>query len=156
MATIDPSLGTIISRHELESKDLEQECPRNVRVEISQKLTDWMMTGHHLDIPPEKIVAIDIDFRTEEQKRVALLNTWGQREGKGATFFKLAEALHRGGRADLVDKLCGMIKSCRGKDSTTFPDKFKPAKEGSSLANQPVLYWKWNCQGCSLRAWVRG
>ena len=41
-----------------------------------------------------------------------------QREGEGATYLKLAEAVYHRNRKDLVDKLCEKIKSGRGVEQS--------------------------------------
>ena len=114
MATIEtdtPSLDDILSRHGLQRKCLDRECPRNVRIEIAEKLSDWEMIGHCFNFPQERIKSIERDCHTEDQRKVALLDAWGQREGSEATYLKLADVLHRRKRRDLVDILCGKIKA---------------------------------------------
>ena len=59
------------------------------------------MIGHYFGIPEEKLVAIQVENRTEEERRVALLSTWNKREGRQATYLVLIHAL--------VDILCGLI-----------------------------------------------
>ena len=86
-------------------------CPREVRDRIALKLEDWKMVGRFLKLPAEKLTAIEVDNKTEEYRRVALLDDWEKREGNGATYLKLAEALHHRGRSDLVKLLCDELKS---------------------------------------------
>ena len=73
------------------------------------KLVDWEMVGYCFSFPPEKIAAIERQNYTEDQRKVALLNAWSEREGDGATFLKLADVLHQRKRNDLVDFLCKAI-----------------------------------------------
>ena len=111
MATAScPSLEDLLSHYELQRKDLEAVCPQEVRDRIALKLEDWKMVGRFLKFPPEKLKAIDRENETEDQRRVALLDEWGKREGKGATYLKLAEVLHQRGRSDLVGILCNELK----------------------------------------------
>ena len=77
-------------------------CPQKVRDRITLKFEDWKMVGRCLKFPPEKLTAIDRENETEEQRRVALLDDWGRREGKGATYSKLAEVLHQRGRSEML------------------------------------------------------
>ena len=109
MAT--PSLEDLISHYGLKKKDLRFVCPRRVRDRIATKLIDWKIAGRFFDFPREKLAAIERDNDTEEQRRIALLDAWGEREGKGATCFKLAEVLHQRERGDLVGLLCDAIKT---------------------------------------------
>ena len=105
------TLKNILFRHGLEEKDLERECPRNIRDTIASKIVDWKMAGRYLGFPAEKLAAIGCENDTEDQRKVALLDSWGNKEGKGASFLQLADALHRRERADLVELLCINVRS---------------------------------------------
>lgn len=109
--TACPSLEELLFHHGLKDKELQLVCPRHVRDKIALKLADWKITGRFFGLPREKLTAIEHDNDTEEQRRVALLDVWGEREGKRATCFKLAEVLHQGERSDLVEVLCDAIKT---------------------------------------------
>lgn len=118
-----PSLRDLLSHGGLKTKDFEVVCPRSVRNRIAVKLDDWKLTGHFFDFPPEKITAIDRENDTEDQRKIALLDNWGNREGRNATYLKLAEVLHQRERNDLVDILCTEVVKERETappvDSTT-------------------------------------
>ena len=118
-------LEDLLSRHELERKDLDRRYSAEMRLEIVQLLDDWKMIGYYLGFTSQKINDIKIDNDNEEQRRVAVLDAWEQREGEEATYLKLAEALHHRGRADLIEKLCGMIRRVREDkkilDKATLP-----------------------------------
>ena len=109
MAEAPPSLEDIISRHGLRRKDLEFVCPRDVRTSVAVELVDWKMVGHCFSISRQKIAAIDLENNTEDQRKVAMLDAWSEKEGDGATFLKLADVLHQRKRNDLVDLLCKVI-----------------------------------------------
>ena len=66
-----PSLNDILSQYDIAEEDLNKECSGDIRYII-----DWQVTGYCLDIPKEKIAAIHVDKKTEEQRRIALLDTW--------------------------------------------------------------------------------
>ena len=102
----------ILSHHGLQWEDVDKECSQGIRFQISIKIINWKMIGRCFGIPEEKLVAIEVDNRTEEERRVVLLHTWHQREGRGATYLKLMTALYQQHKRNLVDQLCGMIKSC--------------------------------------------
>lgn len=104
------SLEEILSQHDLKREDLERECPKDTRLEIALKLTDWKITGRYLGIPEEKLVAIERDNNSEEDRRIALLEVWNQREDERATYIQLMSALSNQGRQDLVNFLCAKIK----------------------------------------------
>ena len=103
----------LLSRHGLERKDLGRRYPAEMRLEIAQLLDDWKMIGYYIGFTSRKLNDIKIDNDNEEQRRVAVLDAWEQREGEEATYIKLAEALHHRGRADLIEKLCVMIRRVR-------------------------------------------
>ena len=66
--------------------------------------------GGNLNIDPQKLDDIQVENHTEERRRVALLDAWDEKEGEGATYLKLAEAVHHRNRTDLVEKLCKKIR----------------------------------------------
>lgn len=104
-------LEEILSRHGLKLADLDRECPRFVRDEIAVKIDNWEMVGRCLEFDMEKLHDIDRENRSQELCRIALLDTWGKREGKRATYLKLANVLHRRERRDLVEFLYAKLKS---------------------------------------------
>ena len=106
-----PSLEEILSQHGLKPTDLDKECPERVRDEVAVKLDDWEMTGRYLEFTLEKLRDINRENSSQELCRIALLDTWGKREGKKATYLKLASVLYRRQRCDLVEFLCAKFKS---------------------------------------------
>ena len=101
----------ILSQHGLKETDLDRECPQSVRDEVAVKLDDWEMIGRYLEFTLEKLRDINRENSSQELCRIALLDTWGKREGKRATYLKLADVLHRRQRCDLVEFLCAKLKS---------------------------------------------
>ena len=106
-----PSLNEIIVRHELTASHLQQKCPREVRIQIAEKVVDWKMVGTYFGFGKEKLAAIDKENDTEDQRKVALFDAWSEISGKDATYFKLADVLHRRQRRDLVELLCGGLRT---------------------------------------------
>ena len=119
MATISPSLSEpgpsledLLSRHGLKEADLDREFDRDIKCDIAVELgADWEMIGCYLGFSTDEVRDINRENCSQEMCRVALLDTWSKREGKGATFLKLARALHRRKRRDLVELLCTKAKS---------------------------------------------
>ena len=105
-----PSLDEIIAHHGLTAPHLQQKCPREIRIQIAEKVVDWKMIGAYFGIGKEKLAAIDRDNNTEDQRKVALFDAWSEKDGKDATFFKLADVLHRRQRRDLVELLCAELR----------------------------------------------
>ena len=110
LSDFNPSLEDLLSHYGLQKSDLESECPHEIRNKIALKLEDWKLVGRFLNIPSEKLTAIDVDNKTEEERRVILLEMWAKKEGEGATYLKLAEVMHKRERRDLVQMLCAELK----------------------------------------------
>ena len=107
-----PTLEEILSRHGFKEEELARECPRNVTYDIAVELgADWEMIGVFLEFTLDELRGINRENSSQEICRVSLLDTWHKIKGEGATFLKLARALHRGKRRDLVDLLCRKLKS---------------------------------------------
>ena len=137
MATVScPSLEDLLSHHGLQRKALESECPQEVRDRIALKLEDWKMVGRCLKFSPEKLKAIDRENETEDQRKVALLDDWAKREGKGATYSKLAEALHQRGRSDLIEMLCNELKKLIVQQEHTV--SMEPLNIAESIGSSPA------------------
>ena len=110
-AQAGPGLEEILSHYGLKETDLDRECPRAVRYEVADKLDDWEVTGLYLEFSLEKLRDIGRDYRTQQLCKTALLDNWGKREGRRATYLKLARVFHRQQRRDLVEFLCAKSKS---------------------------------------------
>jgi hypothetical protein len=106
-----PTLDEILSRQGLKREDVNRVCSQGDRYQISVKTVNWKMVGRSLGISEEKLAAIQVDNNTEEERRVIMLHTWHQGQGNQATYLSLMIVLHQHNRCDLVDELCGMIKS---------------------------------------------
>ena len=104
-----PNLKHILSRYPLNEEQLRKECSKEVRIEIAKEIIEWRLVGICLGIPNPRLTSIDRDYGSEDQKKVAMLDTWQEREGSNATYLNLADALHRHGRRDLVELICRMI-----------------------------------------------
>ena len=111
-----PALEEILSRHGLEKKDLERSYSARVRPKIADLLDDWKMVGYTLGFSWRKLIDIEVENHKEEHRRVALLDSWEQREGRAATYLKLAEALYSRKGVDLVERFCEIMKSDRGTE----------------------------------------
>ena len=80
------------------------------------------MAGHYLSIPSEKLTAIEREKDTEDQRKMALLDTWHKRKGRGASYWRLANALYQHGRQDLVEFLCRALSSVEQSSSQATKD----------------------------------
>ena len=133
------SLEEVLSQYGLKRKDLEAVCPRDVRNKVAVELIDWKMVGHCFDFSRAKLEAIDRENQTEDQRKVALLDAWGESEGKGATYFKLAEILHRRGRRDLVQMLCDELQFIALKSKELSKDIGKSLAEAQVIDTAEVM-----------------
>ena len=111
MAT-EPTLEDILSRHGLEKKDLDRECSCEIRNATAVKLdANWEIFGVcGFNFPLDKLKDIGRENKTQDLCKIALLDAWSKREGKGASYLKLADVLYRQNRRDLVEFLCEKIK----------------------------------------------
>ena len=101
------SLEDIVCECGLVTKErLQESCMRQFVLTIAHKFEDWKTLGYHLGVPSEELKAIGCDNDTESQRMTGMFNVWYEREDSGATYWRLAEALHRWGRRDLVEMLC--------------------------------------------------
>ena len=105
-----PTLNDIISHYNIEEEQLQRVCSHNVRLNIAQQLSDWKMLGYYLNLTEQNLTAIERENDTESLRRVAMLNKWHEREGRNATYLRLAGALYQHGRSDLVELLCRTVK----------------------------------------------
>ena len=109
-----PALEEVLFRHGLEKKDLARRYSSRARPKIADLLDDWKMVGLSLGFSWQKLSDIEVENHKVERRRVALLDAWEQREGQGATYLKLAEALYNRKRTDLVERLCVIMKTDNG------------------------------------------
>ena len=110
-------LEEILQRNGLSRTGLQRECPRETRVKIALKVTDWKVFGHIIGLSRERIVSVERENSTEDQRKVALLESWYEKDSKNATSLKLAEALRDHQRGDLIDHLCQLTVMCIGSES---------------------------------------
>ena len=110
------ALEEVLSRHGLEKKDLERRYSARARPKIADLLDDWKMVGLSLGFSWQKLSDIEVENHKEERRRVALLDAWEQRKGRGATYLKLVKALYSQKRTDLVERLCEIMKTDNGTE----------------------------------------
>ena len=73
---------------------------------IAKEVSEWTLVGRYLGISKQDLTAIGCQYDTEAQKKVAMFDTWHEREGSNATYLRLADAFYQCGRKDLIDLLC--------------------------------------------------
>ena len=112
------TLEDIVSACGLAKERLQEECSREIILKIATKLEDWKMVGLYLKLPFEKLKAIELENHTEDQRKVAMLDTWKKGEGKDANYMKLVNVLYQRGRRDLVESLCKAAAAQSSEPST--------------------------------------
>ena len=110
-------LEEILERNGLSKTDLQRECPRDTRVKIALKITDWKSFGHIIGLPKEKIFSVEIENSTEDQRKIALLDSWHEKDSKNATSLRLVEGLRDHQRGDLINDLCQLTLMSTGSKS---------------------------------------
>lgn len=99
-------LDAIVRHSGVKEEDLLRECPREIRIKIALKLTDWKVFGHILGLSKEKLSSIERDNKSEDERKIALLDSWYEKESRNATSLKLAKGLRDHDRGDLITHLC--------------------------------------------------
>lgn len=114
-----PTIEELLIHHSLQRKDLDKKCPRRIRNEIALKITKWKAIGRLLNIPEEKLAAIELDKKDEEERRVATIETWHERNAHRATSLQLVEAICDLKNVAVAGVLCEMI-STKNSTITSF------------------------------------
>jgi hypothetical protein len=109
-----PTLNDIISDHELKEEHLQRVCSQIIRLEIAKEIINWKMLGYYLNLTDPDLTAIQRKNDQEALRRVAMLNIWHEREGRNATYLRLAGALYQHGGRDLVSSLFCIMKERDG------------------------------------------
>ena len=102
------TLDELLSYYGLERE--QEKCSREIRNKIAIKIINWKNIGRCLGISEEKLVAIECDNRSEEERRIATLNTWHEQQGYRATYLQLITTLYDQDYRNLAGTLCEMIK----------------------------------------------
>ena len=106
-----PNVEEILSRYGFHEGVLNKECSNDIRIEIARKLEDWKLMGRRgFRFEQCEVSSIDEEKKSVEMQKIALMDAWARKHGKDASYLKLAQALYRGGRRDLVDHLCKMLE----------------------------------------------
>ena len=114
-----PSLDGILRMYGLERRHLQLACPRDIKLRIAERISNWKMIGTLLGFDRIRLYAIDRENHTEDERKVALFDAWSERDGNEATCLKLAEVLLSNQRRDLVEVLsCELVKI---KETNTMP-----------------------------------
>lgn len=149
----------VLSLYGLKENDLECPCPQELKLNITDKIANWQVFGRKLGISSQKIVAIERENRTEDEKKIILLDVWEQLFGSDATCLKLAKALFDCQRRDLTEEICKEVHVCittksqatpivetthgqrpiPGSGDTSTEGALREATEGTAVAKQQTI-----------------
>ena len=119
MAELSLEVHEIVSQSGLANEKLQEECSREIGFKIAAKLKDWKMMGSCLSIPSDNLKAIERESDAEYQRGVTVLDIWRKREGRGASYWRLASALYHSGHRDLIKLLCTALLSSSRLESSS-------------------------------------
>ena len=111
------SLGIyhVLARKGLRKEDLNRPAKKEHRDRIAVKLgTDWKDCAIELSLSEEEVEAIIKENKWSRNRRLAMIQRWGAAHGPEATYMRLAQALSRIGREDLVEYLISLFMSDQG------------------------------------------
>ena len=138
--TIDMDLGsarpTLNDILLLEREHLHKECPPDIRLMIAKEVSEWTLVGRYLGFSKQDLAVISRQYDTEDQRKVAMFDTWHEREGSNATYLRLADALYQYGRKDLIQWLCLIVMFEESGDiavARTVPESKSEAMFRSNL-----------------------
>ena len=86
-------------------------------IEIPTFLESWNLIAPHLDLSKGEIEAVENDGKSEEDKRLLMLQKWKQALFFKATYKKLVEALLAVRRTDQAGKVCQLVVTCHSTQS---------------------------------------
>ena len=85
--------------------------------ETLSTITDWEILAEKLDVPNEKIMAIEADKKGVDLKRSAVLQSWYDLQPRNPCWETVAEALERMGKVRLATDIKNSIECItKGKD----------------------------------------
>ena len=104
-----PTLDGLLKEVNIPLTSLEQKCSSEHLKSISLFL-DWRTVAPHLGLSQTDIQEIDIDQRTESEKRLKTLQKWKMKYGYVAKFINLVQVLLDIGNADNAERVCRLLQ----------------------------------------------
>ena len=108
-------IDDLIKKHNLQRSSLDCEVARDQMLEVSELLHDWREFARAAGLTEANIFTIERDEFKESGRRYKALYMWYQKNASCATHIKLLGILSRIGKADIVEKVCVLLK----KDGST-------------------------------------
>ena len=117
MANKRITLEDLAERFKIPGSQLENEVSDDNIRKISAFLETWKLVAPYIALSEGDIEAIDRDGKSEEEKRLMMLQKWKQALVFKATYKELVNALLFVKRADLAMKVCQTVVSTSLADS---------------------------------------
>ncbi len=110
-------LDATLNYHELSREELDVPCTVDHCRELAMKLERWEPLLPYIGLDECDRTAIEKDYSSYEEQRIAVLSKWKRLYGSTATYLKLAKGLEKIGHFNLVDELCKIYKSKQAEPS---------------------------------------
>ena len=133
------SLEEVVAQTGIELQRLKQECCDEDILIFASFCDSWNLIGQHLKLTKAQISAIDGDYRTTEEKRVAALQKWKEAFAYKATYQALVESFLS---CNMTQQACDICKYLKVK---------RKLGEHSVML---VAYAKLANKGCTWRKYV--
>ena len=104
-----PTLDGLVKKLGISLTLLDQKCSDEHLKSISLFL-DWRTVAPHLGLSETDIQDIDIDKRTEPEKRLKALQKWKMKYGYVATLKNLVQVLLKVDHADNAEHVCRLLQ----------------------------------------------
>ena len=114
------SLEDLTERYKIPSDVLENEVSIDGCKKISTFLESWRLVAPYLGLSEGDVKAIERDRKSEEEKRLLMLQRWKQALAFKATYKKLINTLLSIKRADLAVKVCQTVISSSASSRPTI------------------------------------
>ena len=108
-----PTLEELVKELRISLHLLDQKCSNEHLKSISLFL-DWRSVAPHLGLSERDIEAIEFDKKTEDERRLAVLQKWKRKYGYKATLKRLVAALLAVGNADDAEQVCRLLPTSAG------------------------------------------
>ena len=108
-----PTLEELVKKVGISLHLLDQKCSDDHLRSISLFL-DWRSVAPHLGLSERDIEAIEFDKKTEDERRLAVLQKWKRKYGYKATLKRLVAVLLAVGNADDAEQVCCLLPTPAG------------------------------------------
>ena len=132
-----PSLKEIQSV--VPAEKLDKTCKNSHLRELALSITDWPTAAALLGLTEAEEKAIKEDFDSATRRRIAVLRKWRKNVGSKATYRRLAKALWKMQRVDLIEEVCELLCDS-GSSSSASSDSERGQTGPTSVACDLASY----------------